>query len=150
VTYYQPPNQQQPQYPQQSQFQQSPQAPKKEKQDSFLRRNGGLLSVGASLATILTLFLTLGQQSGSTPPANLSTSTSQASNSVQVSATYPPSVQTSYLDACEADGTESGCNCTLTWLENNVPLQQYNADETQVADGVEPQDLKNALSACGF
>lgn len=146
MTYYQPPNQQQPQYPQQPQYQQSP---KKEKKEGFLRRNGGLLSVGASLATILTLFLTLGQQSSSTTPTDTSTSTSQASVG------YSSAVQQSYMNSCEAvNGIDNalGCQCLLTWFENNISVQEFQTDLAQQADtGTVPEDATRANAACnGF
>jgi hypothetical protein len=146
VTYYQPPNQQQPQYPQQPQYRQSPEKPKKE---GFLRRNGGLLGVGASLATILTLFLTLGQQGGSTTPPDTPTSTSQASTG------YSQAVQQSYMSSCEAAngiGNASGCQCLLTWFENNISVQEFQTDLAQQADtGTVPEDATRANAACdGF
>jgi hypothetical protein len=143
VTYYQPPNQQQPQYPQQPQYQQSPEKPKKE---GFLRRNGGLLGVGASLATILTLFLTVGQQGSSTPSTNATTSTSQ------VSTGYTPQIEENYMSSCE-DGNSSraeGCQCLLTWFENNISFVRFENDlSEQASTGVAPEDADNANAACG-
>lgn len=137
---YQQPYQQN-QYPQQMPMQVPPQTDKytlKQKASC-----GGALGVAASIATILTLFLTVGQQQTPSPQAS-----SPASQPSQASAAYPVNIQTNYLNSCEVNASASACQCTLSWLEANVSLSQFNADNNEADQGVEPQDEVNAVRAC--
>ena len=102
------------------------------------------LSVAASIATILTLFLTLGQ-----PSPNNSPGTNGGGNATTSSSSYPVNVQTNFLNSCEANGSAQACQCTLSWLESNVSLTQFEQDEATAEQGSIPADLTSAAQACG-
>jgi hypothetical protein len=106
-------------------------------------RVGAALGTMASIATILTLFLTLGQSSSSstTPPAEVSTT----------QAAYPANVDQNYLSSCEqtSNGNVAYCQCTLNWFQDNVAYTQFLADEDMLSNGQTPADLTEAENACG-
>jgi hypothetical protein len=108
---------------------------------------GTALGVAASIATILTLFLTLGQQPSqqqSTVPKNADTGT--AATPVNI---YPASVQTNFLNSCEANGSAWICQCSLSWFEQHVGINQFNQDEIEVDQGNVPADITSVEQACG-
>jgi hypothetical protein len=105
---------------------------------------GAALGGAASVATILTLFLTVGQQSpqpqshttndnGTTTPANI----------------YPVNVQTNFLNSCEANGSRQVCECSLTWFEQHVTIPRFQQDENAVDQGLLPDDFASVETACG-
>ena len=104
---------------------------------------GAALGGAASVATIITLFLTVGQQPqpeqhttngiGMTTPANV----------------YPVNVQTNFLNSCEANGSRQVCECSLTWFQQHVPMPRFQQDETNAEQGLMPADFASVESACG-
>ena len=105
---------------------------------------GAALGGAASVATIITLFLTVGQQqpqpqthttngNGTTTPANI----------------YPVNVQTNFLNSCEANGSRQVCECSLTWFEQHVPMPRFQQDENAVEQGLLPDDFASVETACG-
>lgn len=105
---------------------------------------GAALGGAASVATVITLFLTVGQQqpqpqqhttndNGTTTPANI----------------YPVNVQTNFLNSCEANGSRQVCECSLTWFEQHVPMPRFQRDENAVEQGLLPDDFASVESACG-
>jgi hypothetical protein len=106
-------------------------------------RAGAILGTMASIATILTLFITLGQSSSSstTPPSTPSTT----------QAAFPANVDKNYLSSCEqsSNGNATFCQCTLNWFQTNVTLTQFLADEDELNNGQTPPDVTNAENACG-
>ncbi len=97
----------------------------------------GGLGVAASVATILTLFLTLGQPS-STPTPNPTITTTA----------YPQNIQSNFLNSCEVNGSVSSCQCSLSFFETTVSLSQFLQDDQQASQGVVTQDFVNAANAC--
>ncbi len=64
--------------------------------------------------------------------------------------TYPPTVQTHFLNSCEhGGGSVSSCRCALDWFQSNVSLTQFLADEDQVRHGIVPADIDEVRAACG-
>ncbi|HEX4705308.1 MAG TPA: hypothetical protein VH352_24485 [Pseudonocardiaceae bacterium] len=105
---------------------------------------GTALGIAASIATILTLFLTLGQeqpQQSNTPRGGAGT--------VTPANVYPANVQANFLNSCEASGPQSVCECSLSWFQNHVGIQQFEQDETDVNQGFQPADVANVQAACG-
>jgi hypothetical protein len=115
---------------------------------------GGTLGVIASIATILSFLLALGNHPGhphpgqtypavssyspSPPPSTVVPST--ASSTPAVLSTYPASAQNSILSECEAANAApaSYCQCNVSWVEANVPYSMFVQDPAmweQEADG---------------
>jgi hypothetical protein len=92
----------------------------------------GWLSVGASIATIISLFLAFGGSS---------------SSSVQPVA-YPANVQANFLNACEANSQVTRCTCLLDFFQANVPLTRFEQDDALVNQGQTPPDVVSAENAC--
>lgn len=106
------------------------------RQPRFSRRQkwAGGLSVAASIATILTLLLTLGGSSSST----------------QQPASYPVNVQSNFLNSCEQSATVAQCSCALSFFEASVPLGRFEQDELLVEQGQVPGDVTAAKFTCGL
>jgi hypothetical protein len=117
------------------------------------KKLGGALGAAASVATILTLFLTIGQNnhtSGGSPGGSSGGSPGGSSGATtQPQAAYPVNIQTNWLNSCEVDSTVATCECGLTWFEQNVPLQRFEQDQAEFNQGTEPADLVSARQACG-
>lgn len=114
-------------------------------------RASAILGTCASIATILTLFLTLGQNSSSSSNTSNSSSTTPSTTAATTQAAYPASVDQNFLSSCEqsSNGNVSFCQCTLNWFQANVSLTQFEADEDLAENGQTPTDLTKAESACG-
>jgi hypothetical protein len=107
---------------------------------------GTALGVAASIATILTLFITLGQQPSqqqSTVPNGNSADTATPAN------IYPAGTQANFLNSCEASGSARVCECSLSWFEQHVGINQFNQDEIEVDQGTLPADITSVEQACG-
>jgi hypothetical protein len=117
------------------------------------KKLGGALGAAASVATILTLFLTIGQNhsspGGSSGGSPGGSSGGSPGGTTQTQAAYPVNIQTNWLNSCEVDSTVATCQCGLTWFEQNVPLQQFEQDQAEFNQGTEPTDLVEARQACG-
>jgi hypothetical protein len=66
---------------------------------------------------------------------------------------YPSNIASRYLSGCEGNGGKNTyCQCTLNYLEANVPLQTFIAWSTQInsneSESDYPQGFKNAISSC--
>lgn len=114
-------------------------------------RAGAIRGSLASIATILTLFITVGCSSGSsgsnggnsssvTPPPPVPTT--------QVA--YPATVEQNYLSNCEqGNGNAAFCQCTLNWFEAHITYTQFLANDSMARrSGQTPADLTNAEDAC--
>jgi hypothetical protein len=112
------------------------------------RRNkiaaGTVLTGAASIATILTLFLTVGQQQ---PQPSTNTPTGNGVNTPANA--YPVNVETNFLNSCEANGALSVCQCSLTWFEHHVSMARFQQDEADLTQGFTPADIANVTQACG-
>jgi hypothetical protein len=104
---------------------------------------GGALTGAASIATILTLLITAGQSSQS------QSGNGKSQGDSAVTAAYPVNIQTNFLNACEENGTQAGCQCDLSWFEQHVSLQQFEQDDAEADQGVTPPDLTLAAESCG-
>jgi hypothetical protein len=105
---------------------------------------GAILGGAASIATILTLFLTLDQQ----PQPQQQNSPNH--NGVATAANaYPVNVQSNFLNSCESNGSVSVCECSLSWFQQHVPMSQFEQDETDIEQGGSPVDIASVERACG-
>jgi hypothetical protein len=104
----------------------------------------GVLGVAASIATILTLFITLDQQ----PQPNNGPNTGGGSATTPANV-YPVNVQTNFLNSCEANGSPQVCECSLSWFEQHVTLSQFEQDETELEQGGQPADIVSVEQTCG-
>jgi hypothetical protein len=104
------------------------------------------LGVAASIATILTLFLTLGQQQNNTPSPGSGGGSGDTTTS---SNAYPANVQSNFLNSCEVNGSPSVCECSLSWFEQHVSLSQFEQDESELEQGGQPADITSVEQACG-
>jgi hypothetical protein len=107
---------------------------------------GGALTGAASIATILTLLITAGQSSSSSQGQQ---GNGQSQGDSPATATYPVNIQTNFLNACEENGTQAACQCSLSWFEQHVSLQQFEQDDAEADQGITPPDLTLAEEACG-
>jgi hypothetical protein len=107
------------------------------------KQGAGVLGTLASLATILTLFLTLGQ-SAPAPGAPPSVFTPPAS------AAYPAAARQQYLTACDNSGsaTPAQCSCMMAWFTANISYTRFEADNQLAGQGIKPADLTSAQEAC--
>jgi hypothetical protein len=106
---------------------------------------GGALTGAASIATILTLLITAGQSSSSQSQQG----NGQSQGDSPAAVAYPVNIQTNFLNACEENGTQAACQCSLSWFEQHVSLQQFEQDDAEAGQGVTPSDLTLAEEACG-
>ena len=104
---------------------------------------GAILGTAASIATILTLFITLDQQpqQNNIPNNNIGQNTPATA--------YPVNVQSNFLNSCETNGPQNVCECSLTWFEQHISLSQFEQDETDIEQGASPVDISNVERACG-
>jgi hypothetical protein len=126
---------------------------------------GGTLGAIASLVTIVSFLTGHSNPSPPSPPTPILTSqagsvSTPGSSSPAVSASptglvYPASAQNSYLGNCEqAVSGPSFCQCTLSWLEANVPYSQFTPDMAKLEQYEQnqtdqpPQDVTEAYVAC--
>jgi hypothetical protein len=114
------------------------------KKKSTKKKWAAALSVAASVATILTLFITLGQQ-----PQQNSTPSTGGGTTTTSSGAYPVNVESNFLNSCEANAPVQACQCTLSWFETHVSLSQFQQDEVALGQGSEPPDIVDATQACG-
>jgi hypothetical protein len=113
---------------------------------------GGALGGAASVATILTLFITAGGTSSTSSNSSNSNNSSSSTSSGGASAplvAYPVNAQTNFLNSCEVNSTPAACQCLLSWLEQNVQFQQFVVDNQEASEGIVPEDLTRAEQACG-
>lgn len=95
------------------------------------------LGAGASLATILSLFLAYGGSSSSSTQQPPSQSTQ-----------YPAQIQANFLNSCEVNSTVVRCSCFLGFFESNISLARFEQDDALVTQGQTPADVVNAENAC--
>jgi hypothetical protein len=103
---------------------------------------GAILGTAASIATILTLFITLDQQ-----PQQNNIPNNDGHNTPATA--YPVNVQSNFLNSCETNGPQNVCQCSLNWFEQHVSLSQFEQDETDIEQGASPVDITNVEQACG-
>lgn len=61
---------------------------------------------------------------------------------------YPANVQTNFLNSCESSGGSSDlCQCTLSYLEKHTSYTQFQADEDQLTNGTDANNLPDLVSA---
>jgi len=68
------------------------------------------------------------------------TTTTAAPTTTTVAPTFPASVQSTYLGACEVEGTKPYCQCTLAWWKTNRTVPQLNAQAQS--------DIDASIAAC--
>jgi hypothetical protein len=105
---------------------------------------GAALGGAASVATIITLFLTVGQQQPQ--PRQLTTNGNGTTTPANI---YPVNVRTNFLNSCEANGSRQVCECSLTWFEQHVPMPRFQQDEAEAEQGLMPADFVSVETACG-
>jgi len=141
-----PPYGQQPQYGQPGSYPPPQQRPDEDEQRRRSKKKkytaAGVLGVAASIATIITLFITLDQQPQPNNGPNGNNATTPAN-------AYPINVQSNFLNSCETTGTPSVCQCSLSWFEQHVSLAQFEQDELDVAQGGQPVDVVSVRQTCG-
>jgi hypothetical protein len=108
------------------------------------RKFGAMLGGAVSVATIITLSLTVGQQEPQ--PQQLTTNDNGTTTSANI---YPVNVQTNFLNNCEANGSRQICECSLTWFEQHVPMPRFQQDGAAAEQGLMPADFVSVESACG-
>lgn len=145
-----PPYGQQPQYGPPGYYPPPPQQPPDEDEQRRRSRKkkytaAGILGAAASIATILTLFITLDQQPQPTNTSN----TNDGGSGTTVANAYPVNVQSNFLNSCEANGSQSVCECSLSWFEQHVPISRFEQDETEIEQGGQPADIVSVEQACG-
>ena len=87
-----------------------------------------MLSVLASIATILGFLINLGSSS-STPPQPQPDPITAVSSAGPTGSAYPASAENNFLSTCQQNAglSTSHCQCDLTWLEANYPYSLYSA-----------------------
>jgi hypothetical protein len=101
-------------------------------------RLAAFLGVLASVATILSFCVALGQGSGD-----------QGNSTPTPTPRYPDSVRADFLSSCEAGTSASECECALSWFEAHVPLRQFRDEDQLVRSGQIPLSVEEAIQACG-
>ena len=108
-----------------------------------IRKFGAVLG-SLSVATIITLYLTVGQQQS--PPQQPTTNDNGTTTAANI---YPANVQTDFINSCEANGSSQICECSLAWFKQHVPMPRFQQDEAAAEQGLMPADFVSVESACG-
>lgn len=84
-----------------------------------------------------------------TPPATTTGGTETASTDAPAEGKYPEAARTSFLDSCEASATPEQCECALSYLEENVTLDEFIQAGLDISQGKEaPEAITKATENC--
>jgi hypothetical protein len=62
---------------------------------------------------------------------------------------YPAAARNSFLDSCEASATAEQCECALSYLEENVTLDEFIQAGLDISQGKEaPEAITKATESC--
>ncbi len=62
---------------------------------------------------------------------------------------YPDEVRDTFLEACGAGGSEKECQCSLTYLEVNIPIAEFTEAGLAAAEGgADPDFMEAARDEC--
>ncbi len=61
---------------------------------------------------------------------------------------YPPEAKDSFLSACTASAAQEQCECALSYLEENVPIDELVQAGLESDKGGMPKVLADAVAEC--
>ena len=110
-------------------------------------------------ALLLTLTLALAACGGGSEPATTSapatTAPATTTGGTETASTdaaegkYPEAARSSFLDSCEASATPEQCECALSYLEENVTLDEFIQAGLDISQGKEaPESITKATENC--
>jgi hypothetical protein len=102
----------------------------------------GLVACGGGGETATTASSTPATTTAAPPPADTSATETPAG-------AYPKEARDSFLNACTASADKEQCECALSYLEKNVPIDELVKAGLQSSDGGQmPKVLSDAVAAC--
>ena len=112
-------------------------------------------------ALLLTLTLALAACGGGSEPATTSapattppaatttTGGTETASTDSAGGKYPEAARKSFLDSCEASATPEQCECALSYLEENVTLDEFIQAGLDISQGKEaPESITKATENC--
>ena len=114
----------------------------------------------AAAALLLTLTLALAACGGGSEPATTSApsttapaattgGTETASTDGSGEGKYPEAARSSFLDSCEASASAEQCECALSYLEENVTLDEFIQAGLDISQGKDaPESITKATENC--
>lgn len=84
-----------------------------------------------------------------TPPATTTTGGTETASTDSAGGKYPEAARSSFLDSCEASATPEQCECALSYLEENVSLDEFIQAGLDISQGKEaPESITKATENC--
>ncbi len=109
-------------------------------------------------ALLLTLTLALAACGGGTEPSTTSapattpaatTGGTETGSASSTGGQYPTAARESFLDSCEASATAEQCECALSYLEENVSLDDFIQAGLDLQAGKDaPESITKATENC--
>ncbi|MEA2347390.1 MAG: hypothetical protein QOG62_1177 [Thermoleophilaceae bacterium] len=82
-----------------------------------------------------------------TPPADTA-GTDTAATDTGEPGKYPAAARESFLSACTASAAQEQCQCALSYLEKNVPIDELVKAGLESSKGSMPKVLADAVAEC--